>query len=364
MPTAFNGQLKSNEIFASLFNMIISQQVFADNIAGTSSELADLFKVDGTLYGDTKLYYATDALRSEPWMNDAEAANLLNLHRPEAPKCQAITIDTFRQISLTVDDYLSKRAWGNEGVFSQFTSVMLGWIGDTKRIYDSTLMNVYVGTTETTEGKQLLQITLPTIADDKEAENRLQAQTIATELEDLCDELKDISRDYNDYGNIRSYKLSDLVLVINSEYANKITKMDLPTIFHKDGLFNGEMKRIKLNSKYFGTINQANGTADGVAVRSAKEMDYIVNGESKHYFAGELLPQGTEYQAGETYTEDHTIIAKIMFRKSVPYMSAFEARTSFFNPKSLTRNEYLTFGHNTLDYLANYPFITIKGNIE
>ena len=60
----FTGQLRSNEIFAALYNMIISQQVFADNITDTFSELADRFRVDGSLYGDTKLYYSSDVLKS------------------------------------------------------------------------------------------------------------------------------------------------------------------------------------------------------------------------------------------------------------------------------------------------------------
>ena len=92
----FNGQLRSNEIFAALYNMIISQQVFADNIATTQSELVDMSRVDGSLAGDTKLFYSTDILGSEPWSNDAEANNLLALHRPSAPDVQAIVLDQFR----------------------------------------------------------------------------------------------------------------------------------------------------------------------------------------------------------------------------------------------------------------------------
>lgn len=122
---AFNGQLRSNEIFSALYNMIISQEVFADNL-GKHQTLVDKARVDGSLYGDTKLYYSTDVLKSAPWGNDAEAANLLALHRPEAPKCQAIHLDQFRQICLTVDNYLSKRAWATEGAFSSFNGVMLG----------------------------------------------------------------------------------------------------------------------------------------------------------------------------------------------------------------------------------------------
>ena len=83
----FAGQLNANEIFAGLYNMIISQEVFADNVAEAGDELVDMARVDGSLYGDTKLYYASDALKSAPWGNDAEATNLLKLNRPDAPKC-------------------------------------------------------------------------------------------------------------------------------------------------------------------------------------------------------------------------------------------------------------------------------------
>ena len=55
--------LTANEIYETLANTIISQEVFADNI-GKNQTLVDKARVDGTLYGDTKLYYATDVLYS------------------------------------------------------------------------------------------------------------------------------------------------------------------------------------------------------------------------------------------------------------------------------------------------------------
>ena len=143
---AFTGTLNPNEIFAFIYNMIISQEVFADNIYDTKSTLADRSRVDGSLLGDSRLYYSTDVLKSFDWDDDAEAENLLKLHRPEAPECQEITIGKFRMIPLTVDNYLSKRAWGTEGAFSQFNSQILGWMRDTKRVYDATLFNSFVGT--------------------------------------------------------------------------------------------------------------------------------------------------------------------------------------------------------------------------
>ena len=57
--------LTANEIYNTLANMIISQQVFADNISKHQT-LVDKARVDGGLYGDTKLYYATDVLKSVP----------------------------------------------------------------------------------------------------------------------------------------------------------------------------------------------------------------------------------------------------------------------------------------------------------
>lgn len=343
----FTGTLRPNEIFGALFNMIISQQVFADNVKGTYSTLVDKARVDGTLYGDTKLYYATDALQSYAWEDDAEAANLLELNRPDAPECQAIVIDKFRQIRLTVDDYLSKRAWGTEGAFSSFTSIMKGWIRDTKKIYDSTIYNAYIGTA-VAEGEGQNQ-TLTLVADTNDG---LQ---YAEFLANLLVELKDVSRDFNDYGYIRSYDESDLMVVWNAKFYNSIKKIDLPVIFHNEGLVS-EFDQEVLPARYFGTVNAAQTAGDGSTVRSLIEQ--VIG--SNHYFAGDLIKEGDTAPAGTSYTEAQDIAFKVIHKRSVPYMSAFEVGTSFFNPRSLTTNHYLTFGHNTIEYLKNYPFITVK----
>lgn len=390
----FNGQLKSNEIFGALFNMIISQQIFADNIAGTNSALVDKAKVDGTLFGDTKLFYATDVLKSHEWLGDNEAQNLLAIDRPAAPECQAITIDTYRQIRLTTDNYLSKRAWSDEGTFSSFNSVMLGWMGDTKKVYDSTTYNVYLGTTESLADRAVVEVgvTAATQGLSGEEKNRVEAETIANSLADVLDDLEDISRDFNDYKFLRSYNEGDIKIIWNKKWRNKITKRDLPTIFHKDGLmdkFTGD----SLPARYFGEVGTdaiTKAENDGTK-RSTIEADYAtaVGANVIHVFPGDIIPSGTAkvltYQpatktkysvvsepakaltisagiaANEYYTVDDDVICKI-YVKLPPYMSAFEVGTNFYNPRSLTENHYLTFGHNTLEYLKNYPFITVHAD--
>ena len=341
---AFNGQLKSNEIFSALYNMIISQEVFADNISQHQT-LVDKARVDGGLYGDTKLYYATDALKSAPWGNDAEATNLLALHRPPAPECQEIVLDQFRQICLTVDNYLTKRAWMAEGAFSSFNGVMLGWMKETKRIYDGTLYNVFIGTTKSAKAAQ--NVTVTAGAD---------AQKIAETLANLIIEMGDYSRDFNDYGFLRSYTEGEIKVIWNAKYVNKIKKIDLPAIFHKEGLMDKFEEEI-LPARYFGKVNDAQvATSSNTGqYRSVVEKDY----GSTHVFPGDAIPAGVVIAKGEGYIVDEKVICKVLV-KLPPYMSAFEVGTSFFNPKSLTENHYLTFGYNTLEYLKNYPFITVS----
>lgn len=390
MPTLFNGQLNQNEIFAGIYNMIISQQVFADNIKGTFSQLVDEARVDGGLQGDTKLYYDTDCLKSYPWQKDAEAANLLNTYRPADPKCQAITLNTFRQIPLTVDNYLSRRAFSTEGAFSEFNSVMLGWIRDSKKIYDSTLYNAYIGTVQGASNRANYEIDVTTAvgtATGTEAA-QLEALAIAQGIADLIIEMNDVSRDFNDYKFLRSYSTDEIKVIWSSKYINKIKKFDLPTIFNNQGLVD-KFAQYTLPARYFGVVitssTIANYTAQTPAagkpfatggiytpgasnangtVRSLVEKEVTVSGTKHHVFPGDELPVSAtvvasgNFEPGEVYFEKDDIIAKVV-TKLPPMMSAFEVGTSFFNPKALLENHYLTWGHNSLEYLAGHPLITI-----
>ena len=204
--------LTANEVYNTLANMIISQQVFADNLSKHQT-LVDKARVDGGLFGDTKLYYATDVLKSVEWgaakgreQEQLEAKNLLDLDRAEDPEVQAIKLDVFRQIRLTVDNYLTKRAFADEGTFASFNGVMLGWMQETKKVYDGTLYNVFIGTTETNIGKQIVNI-------DIAADQNSAGENIAKAMADLFTEMADYTRDFNDYGYLRSYGDSEIKVI-------------------------------------------------------------------------------------------------------------------------------------------------------
>lgn len=360
MPAVITGvnPLNTNKILTALYNMVISQEVFGGNIKGTYSQLVDRARVDGGLYGDQKWFYATDALASRPFdMDSTEQLNILATHRPTAPEVQSIVIDQFFQIGLTLDNYLSKQAWGTEGAFSQFNSIMMSWISDTKRIIDSTTYNTFIGTNETDIGKQ--QRTINAV------EGQNDALTIAEDLANLLTEIKDVSRDYNDYGFIRSYDEKDLIVVFNAQFWNRLKKVDLPVVFHNEGLLD-EFEKINLPARYFGTI--VGNTHDLMTVpaealqtyRTLVEMDVERNGENVHLFPGDEVLEGEKAYEDELYMEDQKIAYKVISRRSCPYMSAFSVNTSFFNAKNLSTNYYLTFGRNTLEHLHNFPFITAR----
>ena len=383
MPIQAAFTLNPNEIFKTLGNMIISQEVFADNL-GKHQTLVDKARVDGSMYGDKKLYYATDALKTNAWGNDAEATNLLALDRPDDPEVQAITLDVFRQIRLTVDNYLSKRAWADEGSFSSFNSVMLGWMRESKRIYDGTLYNVFIGTNETSVGEQEQIIHLesasagdPLYGLTGVEKEQMEAMIIAQSLADLMVAMGDYSREYNDYGFIRSYADEAIKIIWNAKVVNKVRKVDLPTIFHKEGLVD-KFEQEVLPARYFGRDVAASDKGSGKVINASGEYDptkgtirtrvekeVTVSGVDYHLFPGDELPSGAtvkasgNFEEAEVYIVDETIACKVLV-KLPPYLSSFEAGSSFFNARSLTENHYLTFGHNTLVALKNYPFVTVR----
>ena len=376
-----NPLLNANEIFATIFNMIISQNVYSDNIKGTYGDLAQRFKVDGTMYGDTKLYYATNALESREWTGDAEASNLLALHRPADPKVQYVQIDQARIIELTIDNYLTKRAWSTQGAFSQFNAVMIGWMGDTKRVYESRLINTFVGNTVSQAARATINIDVTTArgnGSSEEEANRLEASAIANSIADLLVDLKDTTEDFNDYGFLRSYNEDDFYYVTNSKWINRLKKIDLPTIFNQDGLVDKLNKDI-LPARYFGRAVAASDKGSGKIINASNEYDntkgtirslvekaWTVSTTRYHVFPGDVLPNGTtigtsqSFAENEVYIEDDTVIGKIVHKSSVPFMGAFETNTSFYNPISLTENKYLIWMYSKPCYLYNYPFLTLK----
>lgn len=369
-----NITFNKNKVLTALQNMVIGQHVYADNQKG-SATLADRYRTDGTLYGDTKLFYSTDILASyafAPKGNDGTGGmsyNLLTEFLPRDPQVQKVVIDKFRQIPLTMDNKLSKQAFMTEGAFGDFVSVMYQQVRDTKLVYEAGLINTFIGTKVSSAPAANVTVTLASesgTAVESEAAIRGNALRIADAMANLKTELEDFSRGFNEYGHMRSYDWSDFDVIWNATYLNKIQTSALPTVFHNGGLITEGVK--PLPSKYFGSILTTVTQADTEVAVLIEELDYTVAGAAKHGMPGEKLAQGTYTApellaiAGKVLKPDSKVIAKVIHKDAIKYMAAFEAATEFFNAQTLRTNSYLTWGYGTPEHLKNYPLITIKAS--
>lgn len=384
-------KLSQNTITQALFNMIISQQVFDSGVAST--ELADRFRVDGTLFGDTKLYHSFDIGSPEDWLNDEEAQDLLKLNRNKSGKTQSITMGIYKIIYITTDQYLSKQAFMREGTFAEYISFLTGSLRKIKRVYDRALINSKIGTLTPSTSRCEIKIVTPKGATIEET-NRLEAQTIAAKLVVLKADLEDNNRDFNALNYLRSYPASELMAVWNVEKHAKITKLDLPTIFHNDIKADGGFKEYDLPAKWFGvpattdltlpTSKPASATNRilksgwyDVVTASTISMEEKPTANTVYLWAGDKVPYKgqvyNDYARGVTVTVTATTIAKdyyytvddsiafvLIHSSALPFMSGFETGTEFWNARSLTTTNYLIFGHNNLEFLEEYPRIRVR----
>lgn len=382
--------LNQNKITASLFNMIISQQIFDSKVAST--ELADRFRVDGTLFGDTKLYHSFDIGSPEDWLDDAEAPDLLKLNRNKSGKTQSIVMGVYKMIYITTDQYLSKQAFMSDGTFAEYTGFLIGSLRKIKRVYDRSLINSKIGTLTPSTTRCDITITIPKGATTEET-NRLEAQTIASELEILKADLEDNNRDFNALNYLRSYDTNELIAVWNVKWSSKITKLDLPTIFHKDVNVEGGFSQYKLPAKWFGTpatTDKTLPTSAGVDKISrilisgwydVSDTNMTLQGKPSDncvfLWAGDNIPYtgqkyiddvrgvtvtvvSTKLSKDYYYVEDSSIAFMLIHSSALPFMSGFETGTEFWNQRSLTTTNFLIFGHNELEFLEEYPRIRIK----
>jgi len=372
----FTGSLNTNEFYNGLFNAYSLIKTIGDNLSGLSANLADKFREDGGAYHDKSVWTFVDVLKSRVW--DPSDTNLLETEQKVAPLQQEITVNQKRQIGLTTDEYLTKRVWMNEGSFSQFNTVVQAQVGNTKKLYDQRMVDVSVGTmvatckdfSNNTKGSSQNPTAINLSGKSDTERVRIIGKTIANIFADL----KDSSRDYNDLGLMTSYNKEDLMIIWNKAYLNEFNIVDLPVIFHKDGIL--PTVGDELNGKYFGDVATSSDVgsnkiikADGTYDNTKGNLRFLEETEISNvdYMPGDLVPNGTAvYDTAKSkfehacYVENAKVICKICHKDSIKYLSSFETSTDFFNRKNLSTNRYLTWLYAKPDYLKGYPLVTVK----
>ena len=377
----FTGKLGQNKILFSevtgaLYNMIINQTVESRTIGSGMASLIDEATREVGLYGDRILKYFTDMLRVYDYEADTtDQLNVLTTYRPPVPICQEMVIDTAKFIPLTLDDYLPKQGFADSATFGSFQSVMSDWLKNTKKVYLAKEYNVFVGTTKAAGGAQTVSVALNDLGDattqvESEAMSRRNAQLIAEAVANVMVNMtEDASRDYNDLGIEACYDKEDLLMVWNAEELNKITLVDLPTMYNDNEVLGALKQNIRrLPAKYFGEVGDPTGTNDVTAsgTRNFRFMHQTVVG-GKVYQAGDVIPAGTKLYTGATKTLEipyydelaHPVLVKIIHKDAAPVLSGFETTTEFWNAKSLDRTNYLHFLYNSFDRFTGYPWVSV-----
>ena len=378
----FNGTLGQNKVLFSqitgaLYNMIINQQVETRTIGKGMASLIDEATRDVGLYGDRILKYFTDMLRVYDYEPDgADQLNVLKTYRPAPPICQQMVVDTAKFIPLTLDDYLTKQGFADKATFGSFNSVMENWLKNTKKVYLAKEYNVFVGTTVATGGAQSVEVALTNLEGlttevEKEAASRRNAQKIAEAVANTMVHMtEDASRDFNDLGIEACYDKEDLLMVWNAEALNKITLVDLPTLYNDNEVLGALKQNIRrLPAKYFGEVMAAGGATEVRASGTQRFLHQTVVG-GKVYQAGDIIPTGTVLKNAQgqiqipNYTADSNprYICKIIHKDAAPVLAGFETTTEFWNPSNLSRNDYLHFLYNSFDRFTGYPWVSVWYN--
>mgnify|MGYP006978917919 CR=1 FL=1 len=362
----FSGTLNTNVWHNTLFNAYLLVKTISNTLA-IDNTYAARFREDADLYHDKFVY--TDYNRLNVRDYDINDTNVLAKEQIGEIKQQEIVVTEAKQIGFTSGPWLKKAAWQSEGSYNEFQSNLDATVDETRRMYEMQLMNVYLGAVlESSVGIQSKFIELPTVADNPEAEARIQAQTIALNIANYFDELKDPATDNNDNGFWHSYNPDDFYVVFNTQYRNKILKIDLPTIFDNAGL-KSDFAGDALLAKYFGKLTAATVKTTGVSnttIRAVDEMDVTDTSSVKHHVKpGQLMPNNVTISDGTTisiptYTVDSKIICKIVHKDGIKFLNAMETSTEFFNAKNLSTNRYATFAFALPAYLAAYPLITVR----
>lgn len=369
--SAFNGVLNSNEIYEALFNLNILFQKLAPQEIDRDEIVSTIEKSVG-MFGDTGVLMGNDITGTYDWLNDAEASKLLAVNRNKSQKIEKYTIDQWRQSDITVDAYISKRGFIDEGTFALFNGYLVGTLSKNMDAYETGAVKTSLGTYTSPVAACTIEVSMPA-ADGTEATERIRAAAIKKAILDLKIDMKDNQRKYNGYGFYASYKWDNFTPIWNSKYSNEINALALYSTFNPEFIKEATDGRV-WSPKWFGNVYTSGNTTNGTLNTTSYSLieqnsdgtdNLVLTAEQEaagvyRLFPGDLLPEGFTYKANEAYRVDPTVICKIFAPEYVVYMTGYQQGEAFYNPRSATTNHYLRKGFSKVGISKFRPFITLK----
>lgn len=402
MAQNFNLTLKTNEWQSALANAFKIMGC-KDNLESIDDSLVAAVMEEGGKFHDKNQYSFIDAVGTREY--DPTDSNVLAPEQIPNSKQKEIRVDNIRQIAITTDLLgLTGRAWGDEGSYASYASLVKSQVEKAKKTYDHLFVNVGIGCMESATGKQTQTVKILADAEDDtavelEAKHRINAQKIAKKITDIKAEIREPNRDYTDIGFLDNFDGTKMSVIWNQDWLSSINLLDLPTTYNDNYFdFNGK----QMLAKFMGDKVDAVVTADGTTHRASDE--YYIGVDSKGEYAapaaatayvnvkpGDLLPKNTPivalatptaytakdftrtvlgktvkfsiglYTAVHAYQPNAKIICKIVaLGDDIKYLSGLRTSGEFNNFKNNTTNFYTTYMFSEVEHLGGYPLITIK----
>lgn len=230
--------LNQNEFVEDILNLVVQVRTNKTTEGTRVNELIDAFYGDTVEYGDSKGYISVDTLSASDY---SKQSSLLQVNEPTMDE-QFLTTTDRKKVAVTINRYLMKGAFANEGSLSECLAVIESMLEKTKIIYTyKKIVSAFEGYTPA-KATQRLDVNLidTTGMTGSELTETKKANAIALyeAIRNLSLAMQTPSRDYNDLGFEEMYNADDLVFVRSSKIEAFMNAYAYANLLNSDKLDN------------------------------------------------------------------------------------------------------------------------------
>lgn len=304
--------LAVNKFLGALTNLIAYSQVADTMERGQVGEFVGSFQDINVDNGDGKVVLASDLLN----VNDLSGTStLLSTNLPTVDE-QYISVENYKVIPMTINRYLMRNAFVEEGQLANFIGYLMSMMQATKTAYLSEELIKEIEAYTPTQATQTVTIhTIDTsaLADPMQLEsaNRYNANAIQKAFIKALQAMSFPTSKYNDLGYKEVIDFKSLKLIIKAEEDVDIVVDSLAYLLNSDKIT-----------------------------------------EAQRWSKTYVVPE-------EQFTGATNFIAWLMHNKKIQYGYFYEVATSFFDGSTLNQNDWLHFAYY-LDTINAFPCVCFK----
>lgn len=307
--------LQVNRFLGALTNLIAYSQVANTTEAGRVGDFVASFQDINVENGDGKVVLASDLLD----VNDLQGTSSLLSSNPPTVNEQYISVDNYKVIPMTINKYLMRGAFVEEGQLANFVGYLMSIMRATKTAYLSDEIIKTLKNYEPTLETQVLEIDVINTAGltdpmQLESAKRYNANVINEALIDLLNSMAFPTNKFNDLAYREIIDYSSMKFIVRSSTNSKILVNSLASLLNSD------------------KITEAQRWGETFVVPDDQFDDMDAN-----------------------------IIGWFMHNKKVQFGYFYEVATEFFDASTLNQNDWLHFAYY-MGIIDAYPAVQIKLN--